>query len=131
MRPARPLAEPRGCVLRPASCGAMSEFPAAASPRTNRTCPAPSVSEQDAAPARPPTCSRRADGLAANALLRAERRRSNFLVLPGSTEVDIGASILDRLTQVVQKRPRFKPWRNGMDITRRSADKWIVDFGAI
>jgi hypothetical protein len=70
-------------------------------------------------------------GLAANALLRAERRRSNFLVLPGSTEVDIGASILDRLTQVVQKRPRFKPWRNGMDITRRSADKWIVDFGAI
>jgi type II restriction/modification system DNA methylase subunit YeeA len=22
----------------------------------------------------------------------------------------------------------LKPWRNGMDITRRSADKWIVDF---
>jgi type II restriction/modification system DNA methylase subunit YeeA len=23
----------------------------------------------------------------------------------------------------------LKPWRNGMDITRRSADKWIIDFG--
>ena len=23
----------------------------------------------------------------------------------------------------------LKPWMNGMDITRRSADKWIVDFG--
>ena len=23
----------------------------------------------------------------------------------------------------------LRPWRNGMDITRRSADKWIIDFG--
>jgi type II restriction/modification system DNA methylase subunit YeeA len=23
----------------------------------------------------------------------------------------------------------LKPWRNGMDLTRRSADKWIIDFG--
>jgi len=23
----------------------------------------------------------------------------------------------------------LKPWRNAMDITRRSADKWIIDFG--
>ena len=23
----------------------------------------------------------------------------------------------------------LKPWRNGMDVTRRSADKWIIDFG--
>ncbi len=23
----------------------------------------------------------------------------------------------------------LKPWMNGMDVTRRSADKWIVDFG--
>ena len=23
----------------------------------------------------------------------------------------------------------LRPWRNGMDLTRRSADKWIVDFG--
>lgn len=23
----------------------------------------------------------------------------------------------------------LKPWRNGMDVTRRPADKWIVDFG--
>ena len=22
-----------------------------------------------------------------------------------------------------------RPWRNGMDVTRSSADKWIVDFG--
>jgi type II restriction/modification system DNA methylase subunit YeeA len=24
----------------------------------------------------------------------------------------------------------LRPWRNGQDITRRSADKWIIDFGA-
>ena len=24
----------------------------------------------------------------------------------------------------------LKPWRNAMDITRRSADKWIIDFGS-
>ena len=23
----------------------------------------------------------------------------------------------------------LRPWRNGMDVTRRSADKWIIDFG--
>jgi type II restriction/modification system DNA methylase subunit YeeA len=23
----------------------------------------------------------------------------------------------------------LKPWRNGMDMTRRSSDKWIIDFG--
>lgn len=23
----------------------------------------------------------------------------------------------------------LKPWRNAMDVTRRSADKWIIDFG--
>jgi type II restriction/modification system DNA methylase subunit YeeA len=23
----------------------------------------------------------------------------------------------------------LQPWRNGMDLTRRSADKWIIDFG--
>jgi type II restriction/modification system DNA methylase subunit YeeA len=23
----------------------------------------------------------------------------------------------------------LKPWRNGMDVTRRPADKWIIDFG--
>ena len=23
----------------------------------------------------------------------------------------------------------LKPWVNGMDVTRRPADKWIVDFG--
>ena len=23
----------------------------------------------------------------------------------------------------------LKPWVNGMDVTRRSADKWIIDFG--
>lgn len=23
----------------------------------------------------------------------------------------------------------LKPWRNGMDVTRRAADKWIIDFG--
>ena len=24
----------------------------------------------------------------------------------------------------------LKPWVNGMDLTRRPADKWIIDFGA-
>ena len=23
----------------------------------------------------------------------------------------------------------LKPWINGMDVTRRAADKWIIDFG--
>lgn len=64
-----------------------------------------------------------------------ENRGVSFMGDTKGGAFDVSGSIARawlRLPSNPNGRPNadvLRPWRNGLDVTRRSADKWIVDFG--
>jgi type II restriction/modification system DNA methylase subunit YeeA len=65
----------------------------------------------------------------------AENKGAAFMGDTKGGAFDISGDLARRWLQLPwnpNRRPNtdvLRPWRNGMDVTRRPADKWIIDFG--